>query len=75
MSPASDLVVLAADRAAPQGRLLTAYLDLTQLLLCGGRERTAAEYRAMLTQAGLTVTGDQDAPGRPGIRVLVARRA
>lgn len=59
------------DAMAPHGRVAAveivlppeavpapaAMLDLNMLVLLSGRERTAAEYRALFTSAGLDVTG------------------
>ena len=74
MAASSELVVLAADLRSAGSHLLPAYLDLAQLLLCGGRERTEADYRGLLARAGLEVLTAQPVPGRAGIRILVARR-
>jgi SAM-dependent methyltransferase len=46
------------DTADPSGRLFAALSDLTMLVLTdGGRERTAAEYEALLREAGFHTHG------------------
>lgn len=52
---------------ATAGTATAAYLnDLTMLVNLGGRERTRAEHRRLLADAGLTVTGFQELPGAAG---------
>ena len=46
-------------------------MDLHMLVLLKGRERTAAEYAALLDAADLRLTGD--VPTRAGVHVLEAR--
>jgi O-methyltransferase domain len=56
MSGASRLLV--AEKVIPPGSRPFAgkLTDITMLLVAGGRERTAAEYRALLAEAGFAVT-------------------
>jgi hypothetical protein len=74
MGGGSTLVVLAAALDDLGSHLLAAYLDVQQFLVGDGRERTEAGYRHLLETAGLTVESVRPAPGRPGVRVLTARR-
>jgi hypothetical protein len=57
MKPGSRLqiveMVLPADDAPHPGKML----DLAMLVMPGGQERTAEEYRLLLTAAGLQMTG------------------
>lgn len=50
-------------------------MDLHMLLLLHGRERTEAEYAALLDQAGLALTATIEADGTTGLHVLEARPA
>lgn len=50
-------------------------MDLHMLLLLHGRERTEAEYAALLNQAGLALTATIEADGTTGLYVLEARPA
>jgi hypothetical protein len=45
-------------------------MDLHMLVLLGGRERTVAEYAALLAAAGLRLTAD--VPTAAGVHVLSA---
>jgi len=47
--------------------------DLVMLVMLGGRDRSAAEYRDLLGTAGFEVTGQE--PGPAGVGMLVARPA
>ncbi|GLZ29585.1 methyltransferase [Lentzea sp. NBRC 105346] len=55
MKPGSRLLIV--EKILPDGDEphLSRLLDLIMLTVTGGRERTAAEYRELLAQAGLTV--------------------
>ncbi len=74
MGGRAQLVALVADRTDTGCHLLPAYLDVAQLLLCGGRERSTAEYAGLFERAGLELVERRDAGPRAGIAVLTARR-
>ncbi|QNP74832.1 methyltransferase [Streptomyces roseirectus] len=69
MRPGNRLMIIAPvlpDRATA-GAATASYLnDLTMLVNLGGRERTRAEYRSLLSDGGFTVTGFQELPGAAG---------
>jgi hypothetical protein len=51
----------------------TKFLDLAMLVMTGGRERTEAEYRALLSSAGLRPT--RVIPTKTELSVIEAVRA
>jgi hypothetical protein len=70
--------VLLPERAAPAGLvpgvLADPYtIDMQMLLLTGGRERTLDEYRGLLKEAGLEVTGVTPLASRRGATAIEAR--
>jgi len=74
MRPDSVLLVVEAvlpERAADDPAAVR--MDLYMLLLLHGRERTAAEYAALCTAAGLRLT--RDVPTAAGVHVLETRSA
>jgi len=46
------------------------WLDLSMMMLTGGRERTAAEYRQLLEKAGLEV--EQIVPTSAGLSLIIS---
>jgi hypothetical protein len=74
MHDSSVLVILAAAKNDVGTHLLAAYLDVQQMLLSRGRERTAAEYGRLLAESGLRPVSGTLVTGRPGIQILRARR-
>jgi SAM-dependent methyltransferase len=72
MRPGSVLVVVEAvlpERAVDDPPAVR--MDLHLLLLLHGRERTVAEFAALLAAAGLELTADEPTPA--GVHVLAAR--
>jgi hypothetical protein len=56
MSGASRLLVVEKVIPAGNGPFAGKLTDITMLLVAGGRERTAEEYRALLADTGFAVT-------------------
>lgn len=48
-------------------------LDLQMLLLTGGRERTLEEYRALMNEEGIRLTGASPIPSARGVALLTGR--
>lgn len=66
LAPGGSVLVseLLLDTPEPLGRMFAALSDLMMLIMTdGGRERTAAEYQALLRQAGFHVHGTARTPG------------
>lgn len=74
LAPGGSVIVVGAARRRPGSPPLAAYLDVQQMLVGPGRERSQEEYRALLGAAGLRTTEARDLVGRPGIQVLTATR-
>ncbi|GGL11871.1 methyltransferase [Sphaerisporangium melleum] len=70
MRPGAELLVI--ERVVTAGSYLPLAFDLHMMVMTGGRERTEAEYRALLRGAGLTPGKLVDLP--LGMRLLTATR-
>ena len=57
----------------PENGVAGSLCDLHLLMVAGGRERTAAEYAALLGEAGFGCVGVRRIPALPSIVVGVAR--
>jgi hypothetical protein len=71
-----DSVLLVVEAVLPRRAVedpAAVRMDLHMLVLLHGRERTAAEYSALLDEAGLRLTAD--VPTAAGVHVLEARPA
>jgi orsellinic acid C2-O-methyltransferase len=64
--------VLAPDTAGLTAQRVTLMSDLNMLVCTGGRERTEAEFRALLDAAGLRLVGVTRVPPPTGFSVLTA---
>ena len=73
MKDQARLIVLERFRSAAGGSVTTAMVDLLMLGLLDGRQRTEAEYVALLTAAGFTVAAVAPPAGEPGDRLIEAR--
>jgi hypothetical protein len=73
MTPAARLLVIDAVVGPPNEDPLVKFLDLMMLVSAGGRERTEAEWRALLTEAGLEFVSATRAT--PNKHVIEARPA
>ncbi len=71
MTPASRLVLIEMVVAETPGFNPAAWADLGMLALSGGRERTAAEYRTLLEQAGFEL--EQIVPTASPHSLLIAK--
>jgi orsellinic acid C2-O-methyltransferase len=67
--------VLAPDTAGLAAQRITLMSDLNMLVCTGGRERTEAEFRALLDASGLRVVDVTRVPPPTGFSVLTAMRA
>jgi hypothetical protein len=71
VDPAGRLVVIEHLLPEPPARSPARLLDVTMMVLTGGRERTEAEYTRLLEAAGFRVA--KVVPTRAGVRVVEAR--
>ncbi|MFB1048482.1 methyltransferase [Streptomyces chrestomyceticus] len=75
IAPQGRLMIVAQvlpDVAAPGQRVPSHLNDLTMLVNLGGRERTGAEYGALLEASGFALTGVDEVPGSGGFSVVHA---
>jgi len=56
MQPGGRIILLDSVLASPNEPDFGKLIDLEMLVMPGGRERTADEFRALFQRAGLTVT-------------------
>lgn len=73
MAPGARMLV--AETVIPPGNEPSAakFLDLQMLVMTGGRERTAAEYRSLFAAAGLSLT--RVIPAGPEVSLIEGERA
>ena len=57
MAPGTPLLIVERDLGRPNERSDAKFIDLTMLVAPGGRERTAAEYAALVESAGFRFVG------------------
>lgn len=70
---ASSRLLLIHKVIGPQEALFGRVLDLYMMVLTGGRERTEAQYRALVAAAGLTLS--RILPGAAGLSILETTRS
>jgi hypothetical protein len=75
LSPTARLLVVDAVITAGNSPDPNKFLDINMLTLNSGRERSAAELRALCEAAGLVVERLQPLPAPATLSVLEARRA
>jgi hypothetical protein len=73
MEPPARLLIVDGVVGPPNGDPLTKFLDVLMLVSAGGRERTAAEWKSMLADAGFRV--EEIVSAGPGRSVIDAVRA
>jgi hypothetical protein len=73
MEPTARLLVIDGVVGPPNEDPQTKFLDMMMLVSAGGRERTTAEWHAVLAEAGFRI--EDILPAGPGRSVIAAVRA